>query len=90
MKLVKIGAVWCSSCLVMRSRLQEIKTEHSWLKIDYLDLDNDFEKVKNFSVESEKLPALIFLDKKGKEILRLNGEWSTKDLKKLIQTHKNK
>ena len=90
MKIIKIGAAWCSSCLVMRPRLEEIEKENPWLKTEYLDYDNDQEKVKKYKVESGRLPVFIFLDKTDKEFLRLNGEISKEKLVKIILENKNR
>lgn len=84
MKVIKIGAVWCNGCLVMRPRWAEIERENSWLKTEYLDFDNDRDRVKKYKVESGKLPVFIFLGKKGEEILRIAGEIEKKDLLKAI------
>lgn len=90
MKVIKIGAVWCSACLVMRPRWQEIEKQYPWLKTEYCDFDQDKEKIKNFKLESGKLPVFIFLDKKRKEFLRLSGEYTKEDLIKIILENKNK
>jgi len=74
MKVIKIGAVWCNGCLVMRPRWAEIEKENPWLKTEYYDFDNDREAINKFKIESGKLPVFIFLDEDGKELLRLFGE----------------
>ena len=63
MKVIKIGAVWCPGCLVMRPRWAEIEKENPWLKTEYLDFDGDKEEVEKYHVEDGVLPAFIFLDK---------------------------
>ena len=45
MKVIKIGAVWCNGCLVMRPRWQEIETENPWLTTEYFDFDQDSTKI---------------------------------------------
>ena len=90
MKVIKIGAVWCSGCLVMKPRWEELEKENSWLKTEYLDFDEDEEKMKELKVDGGKLPVFIFLDKKGKEYLRLRGEISKKELIKIVNENKNK
>lgn len=90
MKVLKIGATWCNSCLVMRPRWQEIETENPWLETEYYDFDEDEKKLKKYEIESSKLPVFIFLDKKGREFLRISGELSKKELVELINRHKNK
>lgn len=90
MKVIKIGAVWCNGCLVMRPRWAEIEKKNLWLKTEYLDFDNDREKVKKYNVESGKLPVFVFLDKKGMEILRMSGEIGKEDILKAINETKSK
>lgn len=91
MKVIKIGAVWCSECIVMRPRWAEIEKEQSWLKTEYLDFDKDKEKLQKYNADKEeKLPVFIFLDKKGKEFLRMRGEPSKKKLLEIILENKNK
>lgn len=90
MKVLKIGAVWCSGCLVMRPRWAEIEKENSWLETHYFDFDKDKDVVKKYAVESGKLPVFIFLDKNEKEILRLEGEVEKDELLKVIEENKDK
>jgi len=74
----------------MKPRWLKIEKENPWLKTEYLDFDEDEEKVKKFNIQSEKLPVFIFFNKNGKEILRLAGEKSEEELTKIILEHKNK
>jgi len=83
MKVLKFGAVWCSGCLVMRPIWQEIEKENSWLKNEYYDFDKDKEEVTKWKID-KNLPTFVFLDKGGKEFLRLHGEISKKELLKII------
>lgn len=41
MKVIKIGAVWCSEGLVMKPRWLEIEKINPWLETQYLDFDED-------------------------------------------------
>lgn len=90
MKVLKFGAVWCSGCLVMRPRWQEIEKELPWLKTEMYDYDKDKEMVKKYKIGSGTLPTFIFLDKDDNEIRRLNGEPSKEELLKIIEENKNK
>jgi thiol-disulfide isomerase/thioredoxin len=74
MKVIKIGAVWCNGCLVMRPRWQEIEAENKKLQTEYLDFDQDQDKVALYNIEGSKLPICIFIDSKGNELERLQGE----------------
>ncbi len=92
MKVLKIGAIWCNICNVMRPRFEEIEKENPWLKTEYFDFDKDKEVLKKHNLESEsqKLPIFIFLDKDNKEILRLRGEVEKQEIVKLINEYKDK
>ena len=89
MKVLKFGAVWCSGCLVMKPRWQEIEKEHPWLKTEYFDYDKDKEMIAKYKID-KNLPAFVFLDKDGKEFLRLHGEPSKDELIKTILENKEK
>ena len=90
MKVIKIGAVWCSGCLVMRPRWEEIEKENSWLVTENLDFGEDSEKIKMYDLDEGSLPTFIFLDKEGKEFTRLTGEISKKKLLKIIEKYRDK
>jgi thiol-disulfide isomerase/thioredoxin len=89
MKVLKFGAVWCSGCLVMRPRWQDIEKENPWLKTEYYDFDKDKEMVEKYKID-KNLPTFVFLDKDGKEFLRLHEEVEKKDLIKVIEENKDK
>jgi thiol-disulfide isomerase/thioredoxin len=89
MKVLKFGAIWCPSCLIMRPRWQEIEKENPWLKNEYFDFDESKDAVEKYQV-GDSLPVFIFLDKEGDEFLRLKGEVSKKDLLKIIDENKDK
>jgi len=89
MKVLKFGAEWCSGCIVMRPRWKEIEGELSWLKTEYYDYDKDKEMAEKYKIE-QNLPTFIFLDKENKEIIRLSGEPSKKELLKLVEENKYK
>lgn len=90
MKVLKIGAVWCNGCLVMKPRWAEIEKENDWLVTKYHDYDTEKEVITKYGIESGVLPVFIFLDKNDKEILRLSGEVEKNELLKAIEEHKDK
>lgn len=89
MRIIKFGAVWCNSCLVMRPRWREIELEHPYLITEYFDFDKDKEMVVRFNIQSGKLPTFIFLDKGDNELIRLSGEPSKEELIQLILKFKD-
>ena len=90
MKVLKFGAVWCSGCLVMRPVWQAIEKENSWLKTKYFDYDQDKKMVDKYNIQSGRLPAFVFLDKKGQEFLRKTGELGKNELIKIILENKDR
>lgn len=89
MKVLKIGAEWCSACLVMAPRWKEIEAELPWLKTEYFEFDDSPEIVEKYGLEDGLIPTFIFLDTSGEEILRLNGEVSKEQLLETIDKYKN-
>jgi len=88
MKVLKFGAVWCSGCLLMGPRWQEIEKKLPWLKTEYFDVDKDTEVIKKYRLTD--YPAFIFLDKNGQEFHRMYGEIDKKELIEYLQENKNK
>lgn len=88
MKVLKFGAVWCSGCLVMRPRWQEIEKEHPWLTTEYIDVDERPELDTQYRLTD--YPAFIFLDKNGVEFHRMYGEIEKNELVEFIEKNKNR
>ena len=79
MKLVKISAMWCMSCIVMNKLLDNVLSKYKVLfDIESLDYDADFTLVSKYNVSSV-LPVYILMDSSG-EIDRLVGEVSESQL----------
>ncbi len=89
MKVLKIGAVWCNGCLVMKPRWEELEKENPWLETEYYDFDEAKDIIDKYGIESGVLPVFIFLNNQGEELLRLNGEISKEELLKAITKHKD-
>lgn len=90
MKVIKIGAVWCNGCLVMRPRWQEIEKENPELITEYYDFDNDKEIINKYEINSGILPVFIFEDSQGNEIERLSGEIEKEKIVQLIKEYEDK
>ena len=82
MKLIKISAMWCPSCLIMNSRFNEYLKDKNIEVIDY-DYDIDTLEIKKYNI-GKVLPEIIVLDDNDIEIKRLIGEYSIKELNKQI------
>jgi thiol-disulfide isomerase/thioredoxin len=90
MKVLKFGAVWCNGCLVMKPKWEEIEDKNPELKTRYYDYDNDKAAVKKYEIDEGRLPCFVWLDKKGKELFRVNGEISVDKLVEINDRYKDK
>ena len=90
MKVIKIGASWCSGCMVMKPRWAKIEKDNPWLATQYFDYDEDKDKLQTYKLDTGKLPTFIFLNKDGEEIERLSGEVEKSKLLELINKYKDK
>lgn len=90
MKVLKIGAVWCNGCVVMRPRWQEVEQNHPELETEYYEFDDSEEIIEKYNIEKGRLPTFIFLDSQGEEIDRKSGELSVEEIEDLINKYKDK
>ena len=77
MKLIKIGAIWCSGCLVMNKVWNKLIKEYNF-SYETFDIDMDEDEVEKYNVV-EKLPVFIVMEN-DKEIKRFIGEYSYSDM----------
>ena len=82
MKLIKITAPWCMSCIIMNEKLSKIDLTN-YTVISY-DADNDIKEYTKYQV-GNKLPIFIILDDDNNEVKRLIGEHSNDELIKFIE-----
>jgi len=82
MNIVFIGASWCSSCLVMRSRLEKVLKETKDIVVTEMDIDCDTEKIKAYN-PGKILPVMVFvIDAVEKK--RIIGEIALKTLSGIV------
>lgn len=86
MKIVKIGALWCPGCLVMKKIWNNINSKYE-LDITELDYDIDHNEVLKYNV-GEILPVVIFVSKDGFELERLVGEQKEDVIVNLIEKYR--
>ena len=79
MKIIRISAIWCSSCIIMKSRFNDA-VEGKDIEVESLDYDTD--DIEKYNI-GEILPVYIKI-KDGKEIDRLIGEHSKKDIERFL------
>ena len=83
MKIVKVSAMWCPACLIMRRRMQEIEKKFpNFEHIEY-DFDLDEEMIAKYNV-GEVLPVFILLDG-DKEVTRLVGEKTVAEIENKLR-----
>ena len=80
MKLVKITASWCMSCILMNEVLKDVEKKYN-INYDSINYDYDLnsDDINNYNVD-KILPVYIKLDDNDKEVGRLVGEHSKKEL----------
>ena len=88
MKIIKIGAVWCPGCLIMKKVWNNIIKDYSNLEIINLDYDMDSEEVSKYN-PGKVLPVVIFLDDNDQELERLIGEQKEETLREKIDKYEN-
>ena len=87
MKLIKITAMWCLSCILMNERINNVLENIDNLELIELDYDDDEEQIEKYDI-GKTLPVLILLDNKGNEIKRSIGEQTKQELKEFFKVGK--
>lgn len=85
MKIIKISAIWCPSCIIMTNVINKIKEKYCNLEFINYDYDTDEEIIKKYNI-GEVLPVLIFLDNDDNEVTRLVGEKSKNEIENIIES----
>lgn len=86
MRIIKIGAIWCPGCLVMKKVWTNINKDNN-LNILELDYDMNSDEVKKYNV-GNVLPVIIFEDNNGNELERLVGEQKESFLLETIERYR--
>ena len=87
MRIIKIGAIWCPGCLVMKKIWKSILNNYPNLDVLELDYDIDNEEVSKYN-PGKVLPVTIFLNDDGVEYERLIGEQSENSLRNTIDKYR--
>lgn len=83
MKILRISAIWCPSCIIMRPIYDEIVKEYN-LESEELDFDFDEERVEPLEV-GNTLPVAIIYDNENKELKRICGEKNINQIREIIK-----
>ena len=79
MRIVKIGSMTCTSCIIMNNVMNKIKNNYS---VEIEELDYDFNDIEKYNV-GKILPVIIFYND-NKEIKRIEGEHSYNEIEGII------
>ena len=79
MKIIRISAIWCSSCIIMKSRFNEVINDKN---LEVINLDYDEDDIDKYNV-GEILPVFIKIENE-KEVNRLIGEHTKKEIESFI------
>ena len=83
MKIIKISAMWCPSCLIMNDIVNDVVEANNIELIKY-DFDMDADIVSKYNV-GNILPVIIKIDDDENEISRIIGEHSKKEIEEFIK-----
>ena len=86
MKIIKISAMWCPSCILMNNIFNKLKKEYPNVVFLEYDYDMDEEIVKKYN-PGEVLPVIIFVT--DKEVERIKGEHSYKEIEEIMKRYQN-
>lgn len=89
MKIIKIGAIWCPGCLVMKKIWKNIMADYGNVDIIELDYDMDSEEVTKYN-PGKILPVVIFMDRDNNEIDRIVGEAKEEEIRRKIDEYNEK
>jgi len=81
MKLLRISAVWCTSCILTTSDFNKIKENYK--NLEYEELDYDTDDIEKYNV-GDTLPVIIIF-KDNKEVDRVIGEKRYKEIENKIK-----
>ncbi len=83
MKIIRITALWCTSCLLMKRRWEKVFNDYPDIEIIDYDFDEDKDIIEKYDI-GKTLPVLIVYNNREVEVSRIVGEKSKKQLSKLI------
>ena len=82
MKLIKISAMWCPACLIMRNIINNLDIDIEQVEYDY---DLDEEEISKYNV-GDILPVFI-LEEDDNEVSRLIGEKTKEEVLEFIRSN---
>lgn len=86
MKIIKISAMWCPSCILMNNIFTKLKKEYPSVEFLEYDYDMDEEIVQKYN-PGKVLPVIIFVT--DKEVERIKGEHSYQEISEIMKRYQN-
>lgn len=80
MKIVRISAVWCSSCIVTYKDFKNLKEKYPLNT--YIELDYDMDDISKYNVG--KILPVVILYKGDVEVSRFSGEVDIKKIEEKL------
>ena len=81
MKIVRISAIWCTSCILTTKDFNQLKEKYS--DFEYVELDYDTDDIDKYN-PGDILPVIIVF-KDNKEVGRITGEKRFDEISKVIE-----
>ena len=88
MNLIRISAIWCSSCIITYKDWNKLKENYKEYEYTEYDYDMDTEIIKKYNIENI-IPVIIAI-KNGQEIGRITGEKKYTELESWLREVENK
>jgi len=82
LSVLKFSADWCAPCKRLQTIVDKMGKEFPDITIYNVDIDNDFEVAKKYSIKS--VPSLLFFDN-GKEQNKIEGLEKTETIRKAFK-----
>ena len=83
MKIIKIGALWCPTCIIMKSKLKELAMSRPRLIVNFVDIDESPEIKQRYAIED--VPTIIVLDDADNVVEKFQGATALDRLLKSIE-----
>lgn len=80
MKLIRISAIWCTSCIITYNNWLELKDIYP--NLEFIEYDYDTDDVSAYNI-GNILPVIIII-KEQQEITRIIGEKSKEEIINII------
>jgi thiol-disulfide isomerase/thioredoxin len=80
--VIRISAIWCSSCIIMKNRYDEV-FKPLGIKVTDYDFDDELEQFEPLKIGSILPVVILYSD--AVEVMRIVGEKSKKELIKLLE-----